>query len=62
MKGNRSSNPPDFIWNASEERKDAMEKLRRGENVEENRKIVEGKEELVGRFLDLHAGCGESDF
>jgi len=39
-----------------------MEKVRRGENVEENRKVVEQKGVIVGRFLDLHAGCGEEDF
>jgi hypothetical protein len=39
-----------------------MEKIRRGENVEDNRKVAELKGELVGRFLDLHAGCGEEDF
>ncbi|TVY48094.1 hypothetical protein LOCC1_G002058 [Lachnellula occidentalis] len=57
-----SSNPPDFIWYASEERKNAMEKVRRGDHVEMNSRIVGEKEELIGRFLDLHAGCGESDF
>ncbi|TVY20674.1 hypothetical protein LARI1_G001189 [Lachnellula arida] len=57
-----SSNPPDFIWNASEQRRNAVEKVRRGDDVERNRRIVVEKEELLGRFLDLHAGCGESGF
>jgi hypothetical protein len=39
-----------------------MEKIRRGVDVEENMKIVQEKEELMGRFFDLHAGCGENDF
>jgi len=38
-----------------------MDKVRRGDNVEMNRRIVEEKQELIGRFLDLHAGCGEGD-
>ena len=50
------SNPPGFIWDASEQRQTAMEKIRKGENVEENRRVAEETAGLVGRFVSLHAG------
>ena len=33
-----------------------MEKIRKGENVEENRRVAEETAGLVGRFVSLHTG------
>jgi hypothetical protein len=49
------SNPPDFIWKASEEREAAMARIRRDENVEENRGFAVEMAELLTRFCELHA-------
>lgn len=49
------SNPPDFIWKASEEREEAMAKIRRGENVEENRDVAAEMAEILRKFCELHA-------
>ncbi len=49
------SNPPDFIWKASEEREEALARVRRDENVEENRGIAIEMAEIVRRFCELHA-------
>jgi hypothetical protein len=49
------SNPPDFIWKASEEREAAMARIRRDENVEENRGVAVEMAEMLRRFCELHA-------
>jgi hypothetical protein len=49
------SNPPDFIWKASEEREQAMAKIRRDENVEQNQGVAVEMTELLQKFCDLHA-------
>ena len=49
------SNPPDFIWKASEEREEAMARIRRDENVEKNRDIAAEMAEIVMKFCELHA-------
>ncbi len=53
--GSRESNPPDFIWNASQQREDALAKVRKGENVEINRAIAVEMAELVQKFCGLHS-------
>ena len=50
-----SANPPHFIWNASKEREEALARVRRDENVEENRTIAVEMADLVKRFCELHA-------
>jgi hypothetical protein len=54
-KKHSESNPPDFIWRASEEREDAMAKIRSDENVEENRDVATEMAEILRRFCELHA-------
>ena len=49
------SNPPEFIWKASEEREEAMAKIRRDENVEQNRDVAVEMAEILRRFCELHA-------
>jgi hypothetical protein len=49
------SNPPEFVWKASEEREEALARVRREENVEGNRGIAVEMAEIVRRFCELHA-------
>jgi len=55
LTGASESNPPDFVWKASEEREEALARVRRDENVEQNREIAVEMAEIVRRFCELHA-------
>jgi hypothetical protein len=50
-----SSNPPSFIWEADDVRREARDKIQKGENVEENEKVEQQKALIVAKFCEYHS-------
>ncbi|EPE26700.1 hypothetical protein GLAREA_02613 [Glarea lozoyensis ATCC 20868] len=50
-----ASNPPGFIWEADDARREARSKIQKGENVEENEMIEQQKALFVSKFCEYHS-------